>query len=144
MRGYTDDWLEKQLRRKFERYRLPGPKTVIYPDAVEGVPESMRALATGESIGRPMLALVDSPEHWTLLGTQAVLYHDGSVVIRVPLEEVQQVNAANMEQTPRESNQHLELIDRQQRTHTVWAPPGPEFFTFWSLLKWLSELPPRE
>lgn len=144
MRGYTDDWLEQQLRRKFDRYRLPGPRTLILADGVDAAPKSLRTLATAEAVGRPMLALVDTPEHWTLLGTKAVLSYDRGTVTRVLLEEIQQVEATKMDQIPRESNEHLELADRQQRAHTVWAPAGPEFFTFWSLLKWLIQLPPRQ
>jgi hypothetical protein len=144
MRGYTDDWLEQQLRRKCDRYRLPGPRTLILGDGVDAAPESLRTLATAEGVGRPMLALVDTPEHWTLLGTRAVLSYDRGTVTRVLLEDILQVEAARMDQTPRESNEHLELADRQQRTHTVWAAPGPEFFAFWSLLKWLIQLPSRQ
>jgi hypothetical protein len=144
MRGYTDEWLEKQLRRKAERYRLPGPNTVLYPDTAGLGPEAIPKHLETDSIGCPLFAMVEDDKRWTLLGTQAVLAQDHGALTKVWLADVQQVTAANLGQMPKEQYQYLELLDSQQHKSVVWAPSGPEFFALWSLLKWVVQLPPKK
>lgn len=143
MRGYSDDWLEKQLHRKICRYRLPGPRTLIFPDDLDKAPPSLCKLVNLEFGCRPILALIDTPEHWTLLCTASVLFYDHGAISQVKIENVLQIMPSSMDQIPRNNNEQLELTDYQQRIHTIWAPAGPEFFAFWSLLKWLIKLPIR-
>jgi hypothetical protein len=141
MHGYPDEWWKKRLCTKFDRYRLPGPNTIRFDLPIDSPPESLHYQLSANKIDRPLLAFVDNPEHWTLLAMRGVYAYQQESIVQIELESIQRLQAANTSQLSKQEFHQLEIVDKDNGRHLVWAPQGPEFFAFWSILKWMVEVP---
>jgi hypothetical protein len=138
-----DAWVAGRILWKARKHRLPGGRTFLFSELPEDLRERVAAVAAGRAAGRPVLAFVDSPQRWTLLGTGKVVSLHGGQVHECRLDCLTDVgprdhppDGAAVEQARewKGSWEYLRVCEGPGAVADLWVPCGGEAYALWNIL----------
>jgi hypothetical protein len=140
MTSTDENWIEESLVRMLHQHGLPRLHTHVMSDPSFDKPSSMSIAIVNESIGVPIVAVIDDAEKWTVLGTKAVISKHHGELVTVPYQEISSVEPAGLGQQAKAEHTRLEIRDANGRLSLVWLPPGNELFAFCNILRRMAKL----
>jgi hypothetical protein len=139
MHNLSDDKLENWIKLKLNQHGLPASRTYLYQEASSVFTPILDEITDSE-IGKPILLFFGSTDRWTVLGTEGIASVHSDNLVEVCLDEIDSLTPVGLDQIPKDQYEYLLVRDKQGNTYSIWAPSGPEFFAFWSILLGLKRM----
>lgn len=128
-----DDWYRDRILWQAKKHSLLDESCREFSDLAEAKLRSISNIIP-EDIN-PVLVFWRSQDRWTVLGTRAICSYHGGKLVQVELDEIAMQISLFRPTGAKNPKLESSFLRLEKSGELIWAPPGPELFALWNILR---------